>query len=199
MKVPWKRKEKWVSLSSGFEIPVPILSDAAIASQSVSDGRLIPLLVLDCSKRPDLTDLIDAHQNSLPGDVLSTWGRISTYPEGNLALFLSFKRPVELDVSINFDILTQAILIELILKSKCLYLQYGKIGEKALDILTENRMIAEIGAHLPDVRWVELWSNAIVSNLRSEGHSKSTSKKMASVIIDYMRSDAGIWKRSPQI
>ena len=47
---------------------VPIVADAAIASGAVGDGRLIPLVILDTTNRPDLVDLFTAHDKMLPGD-----------------------------------------------------------------------------------------------------------------------------------
>lgn len=48
---------------------VTIVADAGIAVDGIGGGRLIPLLILDTTDRPDLEELIRVHQHLTPGDV----------------------------------------------------------------------------------------------------------------------------------
>ena len=51
--------------------PVPILADAAIATEKIGNGKLIPVLILDTSERPDVAELIRIHAHLPQGDVIS--------------------------------------------------------------------------------------------------------------------------------
>jgi hypothetical protein len=72
----WKRSAK---LEFPYKIPkpaIPIVSDAAIATDAVGDGRFIPLVILDTRARPDVAELIEIQAKVPPGDVISAWGSI---------------------------------------------------------------------------------------------------------------------------
>ena len=43
--------------------PVPVVADGSIATVAVGDMRMIPLLILDTSKRPDIEDMVKAHHH----------------------------------------------------------------------------------------------------------------------------------------
>ena len=54
--------------------PVRIVSDAAVSMRGAFGGRLVPLVILDTSDRPDIDELIRVHHASLkPGDVKIQW------------------------------------------------------------------------------------------------------------------------------
>jgi hypothetical protein len=72
-----------------------IVADGAIAHPGVSEGRLIPLVILDTKSRPDLEEFIRVHQYVGAGDVKSQWGQLVGH-DNTIALILSFLRPAEL-------------------------------------------------------------------------------------------------------
>ncbi|MGQ0600424.1 MAG: hypothetical protein ACT4QE_01860, partial [Anaerolineales bacterium] len=45
-------------------IPVPIVSEAAVATTIMADGRLVPLVIVDCSARHDIGFAIRAHKHA---------------------------------------------------------------------------------------------------------------------------------------
>jgi hypothetical protein len=103
--------------------PVRIVADAAVSTRGRQGGRLLPLLLLDTSDRPDISELIRLHQSSGPGDVKTQWGKVEGGGhEGTVALFLIFIRPVELFVVLEFEIVRHGILVEQTLNSRGLYL-----------------------------------------------------------------------------
>src|ERR1700730_420478 len=53
-----------------------IVADGAIAHSGVGEGRLIPLVILDTSSRPDLEEYIRVHQYAGAGDVKCQWGQL---------------------------------------------------------------------------------------------------------------------------
>ena len=86
--------------------PVPIVADASIASMAVGDGRIISLLILDTSKRPDIEDMVKAqnHMRS-QGDLTASWGRPDTFFDtGTVILILTFEKPSRCLILHQFDI-----------------------------------------------------------------------------------------------
>jgi hypothetical protein len=57
--------------------PVPIVADAAIATEWMGDGRLIPLIIVDTTDRLDLEEFIRIHQYASPGDAGSQWATLA--------------------------------------------------------------------------------------------------------------------------
>lgn len=76
----------------GSSKTVPIVGDAAIATAILGEGRLIPVLIIDTSDRPDIGDLVKILQRPPLGDVTSQWGRLHWHKK-TVALILTFKRP----------------------------------------------------------------------------------------------------------
>ena len=55
--------------------PVPVVANGSIATVAVGDGRMIPLLILDTSKRPDIEDMVKAqHHMRSQGDLTAVVG-----------------------------------------------------------------------------------------------------------------------------
>jgi hypothetical protein len=102
--------------------PVPIVGDAAIATATIANGRLIPLIIADTEGRGNLDELIRLHEHLPPGDVEIQWGEL-VRSTGKLTLLLSFIRPVATIAILQFDIVTQGILVDQILAAKVFYLQ----------------------------------------------------------------------------
>ena len=80
-------KNKWhkeaVSIQHPVEAePVPIVADASVATVAIGDGRMIPLLILDTSKRPDIEDMVKAHLHMRSqGDVNTRWALCANVDE----------------------------------------------------------------------------------------------------------------------
>jgi hypothetical protein len=61
-----KPKTKTVEFKHPYEkVPVRIVSDAAIATGGVGEGRLVPVLIVDGEQRPDITEMIRIHKELL--------------------------------------------------------------------------------------------------------------------------------------
>jgi len=76
MKNKWQKK--FIKLPNDVsQEPVSIIADGSIATVHFGDGRNIPVLIIDTAKRPDIVDLVKAQQEQPPGDVKSTWVRLS--------------------------------------------------------------------------------------------------------------------------
>jgi hypothetical protein len=78
MAKPARHWEKITFNDPSEKVPIRVISDAFIANMKLADGRLLPVLLLDCSSRTDIEDLIKAHTHiSTPGDVKTRWGKFS--------------------------------------------------------------------------------------------------------------------------
>src|SRR5713101_7129808 len=97
-----KRKAEFLLRGPHEALPLRIVSDAAIATAAVGDGRLIPLFIVDTSERPDVEELVRIHSElQRPGDHTHQWGQIEGHPR-TVALFLRFERPAELTAVLEF-------------------------------------------------------------------------------------------------
>ncbi len=139
---------------------VPIAGDAAIATIGTGHGRLIPLLILDTTERPDLAEVIRVQAHFPEGDVVVQWGAL---PErcNHIALFLQFQRPSERAAVIEFDIAKHGILVEHILTSHALYIQAGKPGNRLIHDLNVPKMLVEV----PDTGFRQQWDKLYVENV----------------------------------
>jgi len=167
--------------------PVRIVADAAVSARGLHGGRLLPLVLLDTSDRPDLAEFIRVHQYHGPGDVNVQWGQIAGH-EGTVALFLTFIRPVELFVVLEFDIVKQGILVEQAMIGQGIYLARAEADDDRL-MKNPNRpkVIVEVG----DTGFRETWDKLLLKHLtkhfRTEGLSRSESRRAASSLIGELR------------
>jgi hypothetical protein len=181
MKKPWQSSFIPIPDQISGE-PVPIISDGALATVIVGEGRLIPVLILDTSKRSDIEDLVKAHALLPPGDVKSRWGYLNQ-SKNNIALILSFERPSNILVIIEFNIVDQGVLIEQILNANALYIQPGKKGDRPSDTFNNPRILVEI----PDtIGFIKEWKNIWLKELAKKYGLKP---QKARVILEKFISD----------
>lgn len=185
--MPAKPRPKVISVTGKHEaVPLRIVGDAAIASGVIGDGRLIPLLILETSERPDLEELIRVHLHLPPGDVTSQWGHVEG-SDGTVHLFLIFTKPMEIVVIVEFDILRHAALVDQVLLAKALYLQGGREGDRFI----HNPEAAKILLEIPDTgfqeTWDEMFLKSTVKRMRAEGLSRAEAKQAAKRYIDQWR------------
>ena len=155
-----------------------IVGDAAIATVKVGHGRLIPLIIVDTTNRPDISEVI-VMQGHLPaGDVVVQWGELAGRRD-HIALILRFERPIEGMAIIEFEIAKQGILVEHILQSNALYIQSGVPGDRLGHDLDRPKMLVEV----PDTnfkgKWEKLYFNAIIQRMRNNGLNRKVAKVAA--------------------
>lgn len=183
-------REKWKEIQLRHPRegkPVRIVADGAISTVGLHGGRLIPVLLLDTSDRPDVAELIRVHESLGPGDVKVQWGRLKDR-EGTVALFLNFVRPVEVFMVLEFDIPRQGILVEQALTSKGIYIAQAEDGQ---DRLSKNfdrtNVIVEIGDTGFRKTWDGLFYKHVVKEFRSKGLNRSDSRHAARMAIEEFR------------
>jgi hypothetical protein len=165
---------------------VPIVGDAAIATGNVGYGRLIPLIIIDTAKRPDLTEMINVQAHFESGDAIVQWA-VLPKRSNHIALFLRFQRPVECAALLEFEIVKQGILVEQILRSNALYLQAGKPGDRLLHDLNCPKMLIEVPDTGVQAEWDKLFFNSMVKFIRQDGIKKRQAKQLAQSFIEQTR------------
>lgn len=165
---------------------VPIVGDAAIAG-SVADGRLVPVLILDTHNHPTIEEVIRLHEHFAPGDVEFNWGRTKRSKD-EVFLTLDFERPVEAEALLMFSIERQGRLVDLILRSRALYLQAGKPGDRLSTALEEPRILLT----LPDTGFAEYWDGVYLKRMtevirRDAGIPRAQARGAARELIETIR------------
>jgi hypothetical protein len=167
--------------------PVRIIADGAISSVGTHGGRLLPLVLLDTTDRPDIAELIRVHQTTGPGDVRAQWGQIDDHP-GTVAAFCNFIRPVELFMILEFKIVAQGILVEHALMGQGIYIARA---ESHSDRLTKNIDRAKVIVELPDQGfrkiWDKLFMDHMVKHFKGEGLSRAPAREAARLAITEFR------------
>ena len=155
-------------------VPVPIVSDAAIAIGGVLNGRPVPVLILDTSDRTDIVELLRVQRHLPPGDVACSWG---TRPRctSTVLLLLAFSRPSELKILLEFGTVRQGTLVEFILDARALYLQSGTDGERLSLAMDQDRMLLEV----PSTGFEPAWNSFLRRELRRDFRGKGMTTKQA--------------------
>jgi hypothetical protein len=185
-----------ISTNSAEEAQVvPIVGDAAIAAVGVGHGRLIPLIIVDMTNRPDLAEVIEAQLHLPAGDVVVQWGSLPKRHD-HIALILRFLRPTERVAIIEFDIARQGIVVEHILQSNGLYIQAGKVGDRLKHDLSRPRMLIEVPDTGIRASWDQLYFDAVVKRARKEGLGRRDAKDVARKTLGQIREVAKFRMRS---
>ena len=176
------------------ELPpaVPIVSDGGIATSGTGDGRLIPVLIVDCDAHADLLRCIHMHEFCDPGDVDCTWG-IATRGKYVASLLLSIKAPVETDVLLTFEGATRFLIADTIHRSKAVYIQPLEYGITVMAGLDAPKILLEIPPPLPP-GWEDRLLKAIAADYRRRGLGRGAAKKAA---IDHLEKYRSLARRQP--
>jgi hypothetical protein len=170
------------------ENTTPIISDSAIATHNWGDGRFIPSLVLDCSINKGLSDLIQIHKDTPPGDVKSYWA-VKLINKKYAYLILEVKMPMELTVVIPFELETKALLVDAIINSNAVYLQVFNI--LTLNTLEEkyngDKILIEIPSSTTFPSWEKLFLKTMTNKFYVKSKNKSESKRTAKKFISESR------------
>lgn len=181
------KKYHHISTSSPEEKrAVPIVGDAAIATSGTGHGRLIPLVILDTTNRPDLEKVIDAQQHVVNGEVVVQWGALPKR-KGYFALFLRFERPIERVAIIEFDISTQGVIVEQVFQAGAIYLQYGRPGDRLKHDLNRSKMLVEVVNTGAQKIWDKLYYRAIIKKMRRAGFGRHEARVRAKEYLKTLR------------
>lgn len=182
------KKTKRFNVNNALEtIPAPIVADGAIASPSAGDGRLVPVVIIDGSVRPDLATAIRVHRDFEAGDLRVQWGNLPNSESNKVALFLTFVRPTELNAVIEFDVVHQGMLVENILIARMMYLQAGKQGDRLSANLEVPMLLLEVVETGFRSYWDKRFLKGVSNYFRSKRKNRADAKRMAKAAIGKMK------------
>lgn len=170
---------------------IPVISDGAIGSSILGDGRLIPVLVIDCDMKRTLRDLIYLHEDTPPGDTKVTWGH-SRFNTRYVYLILDFLRPSEVTAAFKFDVDRQGGLVDGIINACGVYLQPKESGIRVLKGLDEPKIIVEIPSSADLPNWDEIYNSRLVKQFKNRGLSRAEAKSAAREHRERLRD---IWRK----
>lgn len=170
--------------------PTPIVHTAALAGSSIADGRLVPYLVLDTSKRPDFVQLVDAHEHLPPGDVDTTWAFLPKNSRA-ISLLLQFKKPAELFMRLEFGIVEWGGVVDQIMRSRLMYLEPGKPGDRFDPTQERPRILVEVMAEPFEAQWNRILLAKLTKDLRKRGTSRKKAERAAKEMVDAWRNFSG--------
>jgi len=166
---------------------VRIIANGAIASKSFADGRIVPVLVVDCENNKELLQLIQMHEDTPPGDVSSIWGK-KMFSSRYVFLKLEFLQPMKVLATLKFDLEKQADLVDMIIFARGFFLQPRESGDSVSEGINKPKISIEIpdGTTFP-VNWDKLYKSKVVKKFRKKGFLKMEAKAMADEYISRMR------------
>ena len=165
---------------------IPVVSNAAIATSAIGEGRFIPLVIIDTSNHKHIEDLVNVHEKLPPGDVEIRWGWPQNSKE-TISLILDFKKPIITKILLDFDIMLNGGLVDLIINSKALYLQPGRQGDRLGATMDNPRILVEIPDTGFDGTWLDKWKKTTFKKMRNQGLSRAEAKKASQALIDGWR------------
>jgi len=170
--------------------PAKIVSDPGMAIVRDTDRKVIPIVQIDATDRPDIVSLISAHGPGVVGEAATQWGRRIGAPEGTVTLFLDYQRPRQVLIFMDFRIVHYGFLVDEILRAGELYIQAIQTPFAANTALGSSRMrvvVADTGFGL---LWDQLLEDELAQELRKQGLPAAKAKTRAADIIRGWRSKA---------
>ena len=174
-----------IALSTVLEI----VSDGAIASHHTADGRLIPVLIVKNGNNNDLENLIKIHEDTPPGDAVSMWAK-KRFNSKVLYLVIKFKKPLETEMTVEFDLSKHNILVDGIIHSKAVYLQPGNGGDNVSDDINAPKVLVEIPAGTTIKNWDKTLNKIIAKKLQQKGFTK---KEASTASLEHIARQRELW------
>lgn len=175
---------------------VSIVGDGAIGNPDIGEGRLIPVLIVDCENHPALHDLILIHADTPPGDVVVRWGR-RIFDKKRVYLTLDFARPVATSASFCFEVSKQGGLVDWIINTRAVYLQPSASGAKVKEGLDQPKIVVEIPPETTLPGWEDIYRNSVIRTYRKNGCTRTEAKEAADQHLARLRELSAMRMRPP--
>lgn len=188
---------------------VDIVADGALAHGHTAGGLHIPVVFLDTSQRSDIDDVFLAHsyEHLDHGDAESIW--IGTPDSSWIGLDVRFKRPVEARAVIKFRMPKYAMLVNLALTAKALYIHPGKPGSKFSDhYFPSENAGGEVVSNSPslmlqiphggfELMWKKIYRSQLVAYFKNAGSPSDEAAQKADKAISRI-DDLSNFRLQPQ-
>jgi hypothetical protein len=182
----WQTREFPIRHNAEKE-PVPIVSDAAVATQGTAEGRIIPVLIIDTSFRPDIEDMVRAHKHIGAGDVKSAWSIPSRFNINKISLVLTMLKPSQCVIIVEFNIVRQGGIVDQIIHAQGVYIQPGKEGDRLSTTMDHDRILVEVPSKHYRNEWDKIFHKALSKDFKRKGLSRSDSKNAATSYVKEWR------------
>lgn len=187
------RRRYAVSLNHSREAEaVPIVSDAVMLSVGVAEGRAIPVLLLDTSARPDIDDVVRAHEHFGPGDAKTSWASAGLFDRRHLRLIVEFERPQRCVIILQFDISAQGGVVDQIVQSELMYLQPGRPGDRLKDTMDNARVTLEVPSEQFRPQWDAMWRREAARFFKRHGMSR---REVSTAVDNLIAEWRTVWAR----
>jgi hypothetical protein len=167
---------------------VPIVADGAIMSEGIADGKLLPLIILDTTNRPDIDEVVSAHQNAdVSGDVDTSWLKRSWRDRSHLRLLFEFIQPVACTAIVSFELRRHAPFVDQIALNEGLYIQPGRPGDRLKNTLGSPRMVVEVNCEHFRPFWEPMFLREAAKKLHRDGMRMRDAKRAAPQLVTEWR------------
>lgn len=173
-----KRKER-IPLS----IVMPVVADGALAIRGQVGGRLVPVVMVDMTVRPDVAELVRVHEHLGMGDCFSQWAQTGK----RLVLRLRFERPIELAIGLAFELPRQAGLVDQVISARAVYLQHGLEGDTMSTTMDHPRLVIELPPTGFEEEWERLFPTSLTREFRAKGLKRAAAKQAAREMVERWR------------
>lgn len=167
-----------------------VVADGGMSAPSIGEGRLVPALIIDIKNDIEVSELIQLHKGTLPGDIQLVW----SLPKGfffpkSIYLNLEFIRPMNLKFGIEFTISNQFSLIDGIIQSRAFYLITGKSSDKVSQLINESILI-----EVPNLNFDKKWNDMLFLIVKKKYKNMGASRKEAEAFAsNHIKSMRDIW------
>jgi len=160
-----------------------VISDVGMAALRESDGKVVPLIQIDATGRPDILALFAAHGPGVVGETSCQWGFRKGAPQRTVTLFVNFRAPARLLLFMDFDVVLQGFLVEEILRANELYVQAIRpVDADAVPTSTSRILVTVPDTGFQPI-WSELLSEQMTRELQNRGLSTNQAKARAEEIV----------------
>jgi hypothetical protein len=157
--------------------PVPILSHW-LQSLELESVRMIPVAVLDVSRRPDLSAYVNLHSGSGAGDVHSQWA-VDAHDTGRTLLVLTIQKPAHLVMVLEFELESDLWLVDAIVATKALVMKAGKPNLSRKEAFGMPGVLLTVSASWYGNDWHDRLTSFLMGRHVRTGRSAAEAQRLA--------------------
>jgi hypothetical protein len=165
---------------------ITVVSDGGIAHPDVLDGRIVPVVIVDCTENLELVDLCQIQRVTPPGDVQSVW-TWNLVDKRYVYLKLDFLKPVKITATLKFDVRKRGGLVSGILACHAFYLQPSEFGLTVSEGFTKPNILIEIPSKVIPIDWYSTFEAQLVKRFKQDGYDKVRAKHSAKAYIQRVK------------
>jgi hypothetical protein len=152
------------------ENAVYAVAEGIVSNRDTANGKFIPVVIVDTENNDEIRESILLQGSVENGKVITSWGR--NKDESIIYLIISFQKPVEKEFVIAFDIDKYVGTIDFIVKTRLLYLQPGKNGEKMSTTIEKPKILMEVPSDDFENEWKNIFRKCFERKLLKSNLNK---------------------------